>query len=290
MLGAIMLASKGIFAKHLYSLDVDYETLAATRSVLAIPGFMLIALLSGSLGNGAQLRASHAASAIGAGLLCYYLGSLANFYALTLIDASVERALLFTYPAMITLITVSLGLAPVRISTIVALVTTFTGIALVVGISSDKILEANLEGTLWIFACAFTIAIYFLVSARLSQVMGSAMFTLLAMGAAGTAFGLHYSLRYGWLDLSLSAEAWFWMLALVLVATVIPLSLVAEGVRRIGSQRAAFASTIGPPATTVMAVIILGERLSPGQLLGIFVIVGSILYLELTDRSRLSPS
>ena len=285
-----MLAAKGIFAKHLYSLGVDYETLAATRSVLAIPGFVMIAYLSGSLRGGLQLRPSHAASAIGAGLLCYYLGSLANFYALTLIDASVERALLFTYPAMITLITVSLGLAPVRASTLVALVTTFSGIALVVGVSSDKILEANLEGTLWIFACAFTIAIYFLVSARLSQVMGSAMFTLLAMAAAGGAFAAHYSLRHGWLQLSLSGEAWFWMLALVLVATVIPLSLVAEGVRRIGSQRAAFASTIGPPATAIMAMILLDERLSMTQLLGIFVIVGSILYLELTDRSRLNAS
>ena len=58
----------------------------------------------------------------------------------------------------------------------------------------------------------------------------------------------------------------------------------------IGSQRAAFASTIGPPATAIMAMILLDERLSMTQLLGIFVIVGSILYLELTDRSRLNAS
>ena len=284
VLGAIMLAGKGIFAKQLYSLGVDFETVAATRSALAVPGFAIIAFLSGSFRREVRLKPLHAAAAIGAGLICYYLGSMANFYALTLIDASVERALLFTYPALVVLLSVILGLEPVRRSTLLALVTTFGGIALVVGIDSAEVLNANIEGALWVFFCALTIAIYFLVSARLSPGMGSAMFTLLAMGAAGTAFSVHYELRHGWLNLSMSTEAWIWLGALSLIATIIPLSLMAEGVRRIGSQRAAFASTIGPPAAAVMAVVFLDEQITVFQLLGILVVVGSIVYLEVIAR------
>jgi hypothetical protein len=41
------------------------------------------------------LRRQDVLLAIFAGVLCYYLGALANFYALTIIDASVERPLLF---------------------------------------------------------------------------------------------------------------------------------------------------------------------------------------------------
>ncbi|MEP1472635.1 MAG: DMT family transporter [Halieaceae bacterium] len=287
VVGAIMLAGKGIFAKQLYSLGVDYETVAATRSALAVPGFAVIAFLSGSFRRSTRLKPAHAAAAIGAGLLCYYLGSLANFYALTLIDASVERSLLFTYPALVVMLSVLLGIEPLRCSTLVALLTTFIGIALVVGIDSAEVLNANIEGALWVFFCASTIAVYFLVSARLSPVMGSAMFTLLAMGAAGIAFATHYELRHGWLTLTMSTEAWLWLGALILVATIIPLSLMAEGLRRIGSQRAAFASTIGPPAAAVMAVLFLDEQITVFQLLGIAVVVSSIVFLEV--KARPSP-
>ncbi|MFK8046883.1 MAG: DMT family transporter [Halioglobus sp.] len=288
-IGAIMLAAKGLFAKHLYSLGVDYETVAATRSVLAVPGFAIIAILSGSFRGEVRLKPLHAAAAIGAGLTCYYLGSMSNFYALTLIDASVERSLLFTYPALVVLLGVLLGLEPLRKSTLVALLATFVGIALVVGIDSSEVLNANIEGALWVFFCALTIAVYFLVSAKLSPIMGSAMFTLLAMGAAGIAFAVHYEVTQGWLDVSMSTQAWGWLGALIIVATIIPLSLIAEGVRRIGSQRAAFASTVGPPAAAVMAVVFLGEQISVFQLLGIAVVVTSIVYLEVTARPRRIP-
>ncbi len=286
LVGSIMLAAKGIFAKQLYSLGVDYETVAAARSVLAVPGFLVIAFLSGSFRRDVHLKLSHAATAIAAGFLCYYLGALSNFYALTLIDASVERSLLYTYPAIVVMLAVLLGFEPLRRSTVAALVTTFVGIILVVGIDSTELLSANIEGALWVFFCALTIAIYFLISARLTPEIGSTLFTLLAMGAAGGAFAVHYQLRHGWLDLALSAEAWAWLGALVMIATIIPLSLMAEGVRRIGSQRAAFASTVGPPAAAIMAVLFLGEQISALQLVGIAIVVGSIVYLEVVARTQ----
>lgn len=279
-----MLAAKGIFAKQLYALGVDYETVSATRSVLAVPGFALIAFLSGSFRSEVKLKPAHVAGAIGAGLLCYYFGSLVNFYALTLIDASVERSLLFTYPAIVMVLSAMLGLAPISKSAIAALLMTFVGIALVVGIDSTEVLDANLEGAAWVFVCAVTIAIFFLVSARLSPVMGSMMFTLLAMSAAGAAFGAHYSLSHGWLSLNLSAQAWAWLVALIFVATIIPLSLMAEGIRRIGSQRAAFVSTIGPPSTAIMAAVFLDEQLTSLQFLGIAIVSGTIVYLEVAAR------
>ena len=285
-----MLASKGIFAKQLYSLGVGFETVAATRAALAVPGFAIIAILSGSFRRDVALQRSHAVAAMAAGLVCYYLGSMANFYALTLIDASVERALLFTYPALVVLLGVLLGLEPLRKSTLAALLATFSGIALVMGVDSTDGLDTDLTGALWVFFCASTIAIYFMVNAYLSPKMGSAMFTLLAMGAAGAAFAVHYELRHGWFNLSVSGEAWMWLAGLILVATILPLSLISEGLRSIGSRRAAFASTIGPPAAVVMAVIFLDEEITELQFLGILVVVGSIVYLEILSRRNSDPS
>ena len=91
----------------LYSLGLTFHDVAAIRSVMAVPGFALLAWLHGrnSQPNGRiTLDRSDVLLAIFAGVLCYYLGALANFYALTIIDASIERPLLFAYPIFVVLI------------------------------------------------------------------------------------------------------------------------------------------------------------------------------------------
>ena len=99
--GAILLGSKGVLAKLLYARGLDYQTVVSLRAVLAIPGFVLIAAWLGGVSSMRSLAARDVAAAIFAGVLCYYFGAGVNFYALTLIDASVERALLYSYPALV---------------------------------------------------------------------------------------------------------------------------------------------------------------------------------------------
>jgi drug/metabolite transporter (DMT)-like permease len=60
---------------------------------------------------------------------------------------------------------------------------------------------------------------------------------------------------------------------------------MAEGVRRIGASRASVISTLGPPATAIMAYKLTGEILSVGQLMGIGLVLVGVLALEL-GRTR----
>ena len=71
--------------------------------------------------------------AIFAGILCYYLGALANFYALTIIDASVERPLLFAYPIFVVLIKMAIERKAPSPRVILALILTSLGVLLVTG-------------------------------------------------------------------------------------------------------------------------------------------------------------
>ncbi len=285
-LGAVMLSSKGIFAKLLFAQGVDFETVVAVRSVLAIPGFLLLAALSGQRHRLSEARPAHYLLAIAAGLACYYLGAMANFYALTRIDASIERALLYTYPAVVTLAiwlrhpTREMG----RI--LLALTLTMGGILLTVGMLNQDLPPQDLVGVGWVLFCSLTIAFYFIVAARLSLTLGSANFTCVAMGAAGLAFATHYELSQGWQSLRLNDEAWALMITLVVFATVTPLVLVAAGLRRIGAQRAAITSTVAPASAVLLATSVLGESIDGSQLLGIGLIVIGILIIELRPAPR----
>ncbi|MGI9314935.1 MAG: EamA family transporter, partial [Luminiphilus sp.] len=132
--GAILLAAKGLFAKSLYDMGLTFHDVAAIRSVLAVPGFALLAWLYRSRSApDIGISRRDIGLAIFAGILCYYLGALANFYALTIIDASVERPLLFAYPIFVVLIKMAIERKAPSPRVILALILTSLGVLLVTG-------------------------------------------------------------------------------------------------------------------------------------------------------------
>ena len=280
--GAVLLAAKGLFAKHLYALGLSFNDVAAIRSVMAVPGFALLAwLYQGPAPAGQALSRNDLMLAIFAGLLCYYFGALANFYALTIIDASVERPLLFAYPIFVVLITTIMTHKPPSPRVLLALILTTLGVILVTGALQTELSASEWSGMAWILFCSLSIAIYFLISGELTQRLGSGLFTLIAMTAAAIGMAIHYQLAEGWENINLTEAAWWTLIALVVFSTVLPLYLMAEGVRRVGAAKASLISTIGPPATALMAYELTGEILSISQFAGIGLVVIGVLALEI---------
>ena len=282
--GSILLSTKGIFAKYIYALGLDFERLSTFRAILAVPGFFLISFFRGEIKLTEDIDRKSAVIAGAVGLLCYYFGSLVNFYALTILDAGLERVLLFTYPALVVIIGSITGLTKATIPILISILITFAGILLVVGGGTEEMLYENINGAGWVGLCALTIAIYLLIADKLIPAMGSGMFTLIAMSAAAFGSVIHIVFRMNISDLIISQEIWILLSLMVIFATVIPLAMIADGIRQIGAQRAAIASTVGPPATAVIAVLMLGERLLPLQIFGIVMVVLAILYMELHSQ------
>jgi len=221
----------------------------------------------------------------GAGLVCYHLGALTNFYALTLIDASLERVLLFTYPALVVLARLAMTRRLPERGLVIAIALTWAGTVLAVGGLDPQTLRTNALGALLVLFCALTLVVYFLINEAVARNVSSMVFTALAMSAAGLGLAGHYTVSPGWGALgAVSPSAWGLLAALVLVATVVPMFMVAEGVRRIGAQRAALVTTVGPPSTILLAWLFLGERMMPAQLAGAALILATIAWLEWPRR------
>ena len=287
--GAVLLAAKGLFAKALYEMGLSFHDVAAIRSVLAVPGFAVLAWLYRSKTRTERDSASQRKDlllAACAGFLCYYLGALANFYALTIIDASVERPLLFAYPIFVVIITTLITRQPPSARVLLALLMTSLGVVLVTGALSTNLSASQWSGMAWILFCSLSIAIYFLISGELTQRLGSGLFTLTAMTAAAGGMALHYQIFAGWESVDLSVAAWWTLAALVVFSTVLPLFLMAEGVRRVGASQASLISTLGPPATAIMAQELTGEVLAPAQWLGIALVLIGVMALEMRRRRR----
>lgn len=283
-------ATKGIFAKLVYAAGWDWETVLVVRAAFALP--ILWAWALWKVGAPALLRPPRTAvlGAAAAGVFCYYLGTLLNFYALTLIDASIERVLLFAYPSFVVVLYSVLYRERPAASVLLALALTYVGIVMVVSGFDLAVLGANLHGAGLVLGCALTFAVYYLASDRWTRSIGSIAFTVYALTAATACLLVHHFVRTAPGTAPWSADTALLMGGLVVVGTVLPMLSMAEGVRRLGAQRAAVVSTIGPPTTILLGAWLLDERLTLAQWLGVALIVAGIIVLEVLRRKAPAPA
>lgn len=277
--GAILFASKGLFSKALFLQGVDYQTLTVLRALLALPLFAALAVHRGLRLRALPPRA--VAQACFAGVLCYTVGALIDFHALELIDISLERALLFSYPAMVVLWTALVHRRPPSLPVMGALVLTWAGILLVVGGFDAAAWQRNLTGSLMVLFCATTTATYFLMGERSIAQLGSTGFTVVSMSAA-TAGVVCWYLATHRLDavLQVSGQGWLLLLALAVLCMFLPTLLQAEGIQRVGAVRGALAATVGPPASLLFGAALLGERPGVVQLAGTALVIAGIVVLS----------
>jgi len=299
---AMLFASKGLFSKALYQRGVGFELLVTVRALLAVPLFVWVGLRGGprapALSGDDEARPlavrappkdrprlGAVAGAMVAGIICYYVGALLDFWALMLIDASVERVLLFSYPALVVLIGSALQRRVPAARVILAMVVTYLGIFFVMGGVDFSELTQNLFGAGLVLIAALTTAIYFLIGERYTRELGSTRFAAIGMSSAALVLAVHFALFRSFDELrTLAAYDWMLLVVLSIFCMFVPGLLQAEGVRRVGAQRAAIGSTVGPPTTIVLAAIFFGERLNVWQMLGTAMIVCSVLVMSMAKE------
>jgi drug/metabolite transporter (DMT)-like permease len=280
--GAMLFACKGLLAKQLYALNVNFELLVCIRATIALPLFWWYSASREGLRSILGTPLPAIASAAVAGFLCYYIGALTDFYALTMIDASIERVLLFSYPAMVVLFTSLRARRWPSRSVVTAAAMAYAGIFFAIGGFDQHAFRANLLGAGLVLISALTYAIYFMIGEKYTRQIGSARYTLFAMSAAAVALLLHTLLRHGVSGIAaIPPLGWWWLILLGVLCMFVPALMQAEGMRRIGAQRGSVVSTMGPPTTVLLAWALLGERLSGWQIAGVVLIIASVLLLEL---------
>ncbi len=78
---------------------------------------------------------------------------------------------------------------------------------------------------------------------------------------------------------TLTPQMWLIGLGVALVATVLAILLYLAGIQQIGASRTAVISALEPATGVLLSVLLLGEMLSIGQIMGIICILGAVLLL-----------
>jgi drug/metabolite transporter (DMT)-like permease len=278
VLGAVAFSGKAIIVKLAYRHGVDPVTLLMLRMAFALPLFVALAWWAG---RGQPALSGRDWRVVGAlGFSGYYLASFLDFAGLQYITAGLERLILYLNPTLVLLLGWLLHGQRVGQRQLVALAVSYAGIAVVFGH------EARLEGvhvalgSALVFASALSYAIYLVYSGREVQRLGSLRLTGLASTVACVLCIGQYLLLRSPADLAaLAPPVWWLSLLNATLCTVAPVLMVMMAIERIGAAATSQAGMVGPIATVLLGVALLGEPLSAWTVAGTVLVLAGVALL-----------
>jgi len=207
------------------------------------------------------------------------------FFALERIPASTFTVVIYSYPAIVALLSLFMG---ERLSGRgwIALGLTILGIILTVPDFGSGF--TDMLGVVFTLLNAVTYALYIVVSGRLlrghSNLAGASAWSI--SGTFLTMVGVSLLRGVNW---PADASQWASLMAMAAISTVIPIFAFYAGMQKLGAARAAILSTVEPVFTLALAFLLLGERIQAIQILGAALILGSVILLQLGRGEQNTP-
>lgn len=284
LIGTCCFAAKGILIKIAYGYGITATPLLMLRMLFALPFYAGVALWLQTQQQ-SPLSKTEIVQIVGLGLLSYYLSSLFDFMGLQYISAGLERLILYVYPTLVLLILAFVKHKKISSSEKRALALAYLGVLLVFlhDIKLNNSWEETTLGSGLVLLSTFSFAAFIVLAGDMIPKVGSLRFTAYGMLSACLGVITHNLAIEGSESIYQPLPVYGLAFALAIFCTVIPSFLMNEGIRIIGSGRAAILGIFGPVVTLFLGALILDESLSLIQLLGAALIIGGVI---LTSRKK----
>jgi drug/metabolite transporter (DMT)-like permease len=286
LLSAAAFATLGIFGSLADDAGASIASTLFVRFAVAALVFWVVLRVTGGWRRVRALPRHVLLTGLGLGAFGYSMQSGLFFLAIQRLDVSLVALLLYTYPAFVTVAALVLGRAAFSLRTLAALTVASVGLVLVLLAAGTGAFDIG--GALLALAASVTYTTYILISDRIIGAVDPFALAALVLTGATASFAVA-GLATGSLDLRLSGEAWLWLVLIALVSTVVAVSAFFAGLKRVGPSEAAILSTFEPVVTVALAFVVLGERMSPAQLLGGALVLGAVVLLQLRPRPARAP-
>ena len=280
ILGAVLFSTKAIIVKTAFR-DVHTAalTLLTMRMICSLPFYIAAAFFASNKKDNVTLTSKQWFIVSILGMFGYYVSSLLDFVGLQYISAGLERLILFLYPSFVLLINAAVFKEKINGNQKLALLLTYAGVAL--AYYGELHIDAGnphfFVGSILIFICAITYALYIVGSGKMIPVVGATKFTAYTMLAATMGVLLHFLLMGNYQEVSVNTSFWYYGFLLAIVATVIPSFFISNALKKIGSNNLAIISGIGPVSTIIQAHFFLGEEIFAEQIAGTLLVVAGVL-------------
>lgn len=258
------------------------------RMIFSLPFFLLIGIWHyRSSDDLAPVIRNYKWRLIALGLLGYYIASFFDLKGLELIDASLERMILFLYPTVVLIFSYLIYRIPIKVPQVIAICIGYLGIYMVFqGNAELHGSAAVLQGSLLVLVSTITYSLYLVGTGALSKKLGSVLYNSITMTIASIAVIIHNTVAHGFNLLDFDTPVYIYALAISIISTVIPSYLIVEGIRLVGANHSSILGFVGPVSTIILAIVVLGERISTIQGIGSLVVFAAVVFIILQKNSK----
>lgn len=274
-LATVFLSTKSIWAKLIYLDSLSPLNVLACRAVLSLP-FFLIPMIRfdwNSVNKSKVFKYSFF------GAILYLSSSIADFIGLLYISASLERAVLFTFPIYVFLL--SSDLSRITFSKVVLIVSTVLGLAIMFNPTVDNHLTDTLIGISLVLLSAIFWALFIIYSKRAVSNISPTIFTSTYMCITTVLLLLGFIIdsKNFTTFLTLQTHTMIYLVFLAIFCSIIPSYLMSFGLKRINASLAAVISAMGPIVTLALDVVILNHNLASNEIIGAIIVTACVTCL-----------
>ncbi len=282
--GAIAFSGKAIIVKLAYRVGgVDAVSLIMLRMLFALPLFAGMAWWA-SRGR-PRLAGRDWLGVVGLGVSGYYLASFLDFAGLQYITASLERLILYLNPTLVMLLGWLLHGKRFSRRQLAGMALSYAGVMLVFGHEVGFGGHDAALGALLVFLSTISYAIYLVYSGEMVQRLGSLRLVGLATSVACLCCIAQFVLLRPVSSALAVAPAIVWLSVLnATLCTAVPVLLVMMAIERMGAAATAQTGMVGPLATILMGVVVLGEPFTAWIAAGTVLVIAGITVFTRAPR------
>ncbi|HWJ79692.1 MAG TPA: EamA family transporter [Niallia sp.] len=225
---------------------------------------------------------------IGTGIVSIVFFNWCLFSAMEETSISVASILLYTAPAFVTIISRVVFKEALSSRKIVALVVTFIGCSLVIGVLPHSKESISFLGLVLGIGSGFFYALYTIFGKLALKKYHSLTVTVYTFIFAAVAI-IPFSGVWKVASLFLNTQVWVYVIGLGLCSTMLPFILYTKGLTKIESSRASILATIEPVVASLLGFLIFKEQLNVWQYGGIILVIFAIIIVQETSRKSIHP-
>lgn len=268
----------GIFYKFIIG-----DGAVSTMSAVLARGLVASAILIGGLAlvrrDLLRIRASDIPYFAVMGFITVTLVFSLYAYTIALVGVSVAAVLQYTAPVFVTILAWRIDNEALGRTKLFALALALSGVILIARLYDPTGAHFNMLGIACGLATGVSFAFYSIMNKRAVRRYDAWTVTTYNL-SFGMVFLALFFLPGMATELAQAPQAWPYIVGMAILATVLPHGLYVSGLALVPASNASIISTWEPATASILAFVVLGERLDGLQLLGALAIVGGALLLS----------
>lgn len=276
ILASIAWSTMGIFGKLAFRYEISPETLIALRLLISFSALFIPVLLFKR--EFLKILRKDLLYFFILGIFATAFQRVAYFYALDLTTATMAAILFFTYPIFVTIYAALFHNERITRTTIIAIILSFSGVALVVKVYEISSSNVSILGIIFGLLSSMLFVLYFFITKRLRNTYTN--WTLILYGDFIGTLTLSFIVVSHFSEIvKYPPQLWLLIVAIACFSSLIGYLLYSYALKYVESSKGSILTVMEPLAIAIMSALILKEKIEFPQIAGIALTLVGIAFL-----------